>query len=601
MSERPNGTRLVALAEELGLPAPTLASDRPMWAKHAWVLALENDEAHKAELAAAIAKSLDEGSHRKFIHEVALDLRCANVVSRVYSAEFVRICEYAERDWPIPDDVVADRLQRLEDTYGAQRLNRAANRARIAAAKTPHREGLRTPASALREARTELAERIASRLREDLAPNPSGVLRWFVHINGTKAIVQCWRGSIWRVECSPPVEKPIESIDDGTRAEGWTDSQGHRVWQRWPADAEVVGLALTHLALRLHEAGDADDLEIVLDSSGSPKQWSCLPEDVFGSPSREQEQVVWEADAGLAVDALRRCLPAPAARNSGRAFTWRGRRLNEACSPEDGIGINLELASATDPPMPLLAIAAERVWIPSARALHILESEEIPDEWLASLRLPFPIVTFILEHPFVIPKKDLKRIPLVADGPAWRQGMNDLTPGAAVYGVTCTADSDGNWLPSIVVHVAKVQRRRVVDVLSVPGSTRSVVGGMAMKLGAAVAEHRPVVASSHATARAKLEQTQAQQVHFRLIESSRRGRKEQVGDKGPAPHSRRGHWRRQRVGPRENWHYELRWIPPTWVGATHGFPADHIYVLPARRAKQQPDVRAAVRLPKPTG
>ena len=107
MSERPNGTRLVALAEELGLPAPTLASDRPMWAKHAWVLALENDEAHKAELAAAIAKSLDEGSHRKFIHEVALDLRCANVVSRVYSAEFVRICEYAERDWPI-DAIVAN-------------------------------------------------------------------------------------------------------------------------------------------------------------------------------------------------------------------------------------------------------------------------------------------------------------------------------------------------------------------------------------------------------------------------------------------------------------------------------------------------------------
>jgi len=30
---------------------------------------------------------------------------------------------------------------------------------------------------------------------------------------------------------------------------------------------------------------------------------------------------------------------------------------------------------------------------------------------------------------------------------------------------------------------------------------------------------------------------------------------------------RRAHWRRARVGPRRDWHYEGRWIAPTLVNA----------------------------------
>jgi hypothetical protein len=33
----------------------------------------------------------------------------------------------------------------------------------------------------------------------------------------------------------------------------------------------------------------------------------------------------------------------------------------------------------------------------------------------------------------------------------------------------------------------------------------------------------------------------------------------------PRPHDRRGHSRRVRIGPRDAWHYELRWIPPVRV------------------------------------
>ena len=48
-----------------------------------------------------------------------------------------------------------------------------------------------------------------------------------------------------------------------------------------------------------------------------------------------------------------------------------------------------------------------------------------------------------------------------------------------------------------------------------------------------------------------------------------------------APHLRRGHWRRVRIGPRGGWHYEGRWIAPTLVNANEATEiADVLYRLP---------------------
>jgi hypothetical protein len=55
----------------------------------------------------------------------------------------------------------------------------------------------------------------------------------------------------------------------------------------------------------------------------------------------------------------------------------------------------------------------------------------------------------------------------------------------------------------------------------------------------------------------------------------------------PRPHMRRGHWRRSRVGPREGWHYEGRWIAGRMVSLTGGTP-------------EQPG-RVVYRLPVPEG
>jgi hypothetical protein len=38
-----------------------------------------------------------------------------------------------------------------------------------------------------------------------------------------------------------------------------------------------------------------------------------------------------------------------------------------------------------------------------------------------------------------------------------------------------------------------------------------------------------------------------------------------LGRASPIPHMRSGHFRNVRVGPRRDFHYEPRWIPPTWV------------------------------------
>ncbi len=49
----------------------------------------------------------------------------------------------------------------------------------------------------------------------------------------------------------------------------------------------------------------------------------------------------------------------------------------------------------------------------------------------------------------------------------------------------------------------------------------------------------------------------------------------------PIPHPRRGYWRNQPVGPRDDGRREPRWIPPTWVNAGGPRPSLRVYRLPA--------------------
>jgi hypothetical protein len=47
--------------------------------------------------------------------------------------------------------------------------------------------------------------------------------------------------------------------------------------------------------------------------------------------------------------------------------------------------------------------------------------------------------------------------------------------------------------------------------------------------------------------------------------TAKAGPSHQAEHASPATHLRRGHWRRQRIGPRSNWQYDVRWVRPTLV------------------------------------
>lgn len=57
-----------------------------------------------------------------------------------------------------------------------------------------------------------------------------------------------------------------------------------------------------------------------------------------------------------------------------------------------------------------------------------------------------------------------------------------------------------------------------------------------------------------------------------------------------APHLRRRHWRRVRVGPRDDWHLEGRWIAPTLVNTNATTElAEVLYRLPDPSEGPSPD------------
>ncbi len=73
-------------------------------------------------------------------------------------------------------------------------------------------------------------------------------------------------------------------------------------------------------------------------------------------------------------------------------------------------------------------------------------------------------------------------------------------------------------------------------------------------------------------------------IGVRVIDARRRERRTSRHAPGthasPVTHHRRGHWRRQRVGPRDAWHYERRHVPPVIVNPGHESGIVTVYRLP---------------------
>jgi hypothetical protein len=92
------------------------------------------------------------------------------------------------------------------------------------------------------------------------------------------------------------------------------------------------------------------------------------------------------------------------------------------------------------------------------------------------------------------------------------------------------------------------------------------------------------------TGRFRREERRGALVGVRVLDTERtrsagRATATETSRASPAAHMRRGHWRRVRVGPRADWHYEGRWIPPTIVNPGGApMPGLPIYRLPLPEA-----------------
>lgn len=219
---------------------------------------------------------------------------------------------------------------------------------------------------------------------------------------------------------------------------------------------------------------------------------------------------------------------------------------------------------------------------PAAEALF--ESEQVPDEWMADIRLPLPIITVLMSAPFRVPPA-LVRVANSDPAPVGWFGrqVRRLDTSCLLVGFTIFGADDDTLDGHVLWHV-----HANGDLVSVPALfRRSRIGHIVPKTAAWLSTHRPLRGAAQ---RRSPRQPQSQHglrrslpsvVEIRIQRHSEGRSNRSTSGHGVEAHLRRGHWRRQRIGPHNDWHYELRWIAPTVVGGV--LPLDQsgrVYSLP---------------------
>jgi hypothetical protein len=237
------------------------------------------------------------------------------------------------------------------------------------------------------------------------------------------------------------------------------------------------------------------------------------------------------------------------------------------------------------------------------RADWLLRGVPPPKHTLPAIRLPFPSTIVLFGADFELAPQQLKKLPTLtrtqaAELPLYARCLAwARSKGAGVFGVILFSDDTGRRVDSIgwLVRIGQGDAlRRVI----VPGSrSRSELAELLINLDAVVSgvgfvPHDECSAPNQGPSRYQ-RVTKRRSVTVELYGSPGPGEGEtgaapapsdsvivigrrraiaalstDEGDGAPlAPHRRRGHWRHQRVGPRNAWHYRLTWIAPTTVGA----------------------------------
>lgn len=258
-----------------------------------------------------------------------------------------------------------------------------------------------------------------------------------------------------------------------------------------------------------------------------------------------------------------------------------------------------------------LLYASVPYFLPAAPALGIMASQPPDAALIRELHLPFPAVAVFFSAPFEIPPElrggeeqlasrnapsHTVRDVLVGEDPSQEDGPSHIrfaTLAAyrgqtlSVAGVIVTADLDGS-LSDLVAFVLADPIARPTRFHIVEGRrSNSRLGPLVLNLAAAVAWgswtppdrglELPDDARSPAFRDAlrrgvfrRLEPRGAAAA-VRVLDASKLTQRTRssttlaAAHSSPATHLRRGHWQRYRIGPRDDWHYEPRWVPPVVV------------------------------------
>lgn len=257
-------------------------------------------------------------------------------------------------------------------------------------------------------------------------------------------------------------------------------------------------------------------------------------------------------------------------------------------------------------PLARVLAEAETYWLPAGAEEAVLTSEPPPADRLGEIRLRRPYTVVWLAHPAEISTPALSEllVDLQADmdlfattelqAPAplvstvtMLDGLAEGPRTARLEGMVLFADAEGAmtdgvaWLvrvPPVIEGLADrgivLGRRSLAGWRSVADMVTAIVAWGDWTEPASLPMPRRLERADlrrlRQGATRRLEESGAL-AGVRVLDARHRATTRSGEGSGthasPIPHPRRGYWRNQPVGPREDGRREPRWIPPTWVNA----------------------------------